>query len=397
MTRLQAAINLAKTKGGEGGCSSCLSRYDNETGTTKLAGRGASGGGAISKSVASSEHAAGDPGPRAGAGAARRRTLRSRIPDEVGVIIALVLLVALVSIANPNFLTFRSLGQLFSNAALTGMLAVGMVFVIAIREIDLSVGWIFNFSAVIAGTLMVWEVEPFLAAGAGILFGGLLGLINGLLTVGLRLPAIIITLGTLSAFRGLSLIVNNSRAVVPPDKEGAFFTMWTHKLFDVLPSVAIAFLLLAVVMHIVLQHSRFGYRAQAMGSNPDAARLAGIPVERTRLMVLILMGLIAGLAGVIFLGFRGAIDPTSGDAFLLPVIAAVIIGGTPLSGGRGSIFGAVLGALIIQVIQSGILFLGIDARWSIFVTGAVIVIAVAIDQLVRRQRSRRARDVVDAG
>ena len=277
------------------------------------------------------------------------------------------------------------------------MLAIGMVFVIVIREIDLSVGWVFNFSAVIAATLMVAGVDPFIAAAGGILFGGLLGLVNGALAVALNLPAIIITLGTLSAYRGLSLIVNNSRAVVPPDKEGPFFTMWTFKLFDVLPSVAIAFLLLAVVMHVVLQHSRFGYRAQAMGSNPDAARLAGIPVRWTRLAVLVLMGLVAGLAGVIFLGFRAAIDPTSGDAFLLPVIAAVIIGGTPLSGGRGSVLGAVLGALIIQVIQSGILFLGIDARWSIFVTGAVIVIAVAIDQVVRRQRARRARDVVDAG
>jgi ribose transport system permease protein len=225
----------------------------------------------------------------------------------------------------------------------------------------------------------------------------MLGLVNGVLTVSLRLPVIIITLGTLSMYRGLALIVNNSRAVIPPDKEGLFFTMWTHKLFGVLPSVAIAFLALAVVMHVVLQRSRFGYRAQAMGSNPDAARLAGIPVDRTRIMVLTLMGLIAGLTGVIFLGFRGAIDPSSGDTLLLPVIAAVIIGGTPLSGGRGSVLGAVLGALIIQVIQSGILFLGIDVKWSIFVTGAVIVIAVAIDQLVRRQRARRARDVVDAG
>ena len=323
--------------------------------------------------------------------------MRSRIPEEAGVIVALIILVVLIGIANPNFLTFRSLGQLLSSAAFTGMLAIGMVFVIVIRDIDLSVGWIFNFSAVVAGTIMVWGVDPFLAAGAGILFGGLLGFVNGVLAVSLRIQVIIITLGTALAYRGLSLIVNGSRAVVPPDKEGLFFTMWDFKLFDVIPSVAIAFLLLAVVMHVVLQHSRFGYRAQALGSNPDAARLAGIPVDRTRVMVLTLMGVIAGLTGVIFLGFRGAIDPVTGDTFLLPVIAAVIIGGTPLSGGRGSVFGAVLGALIIQVIQSGILFLGIDAKWSIFVTGAVIVIAVAIDQLVRRQRARRARDVVDAG
>ena len=323
--------------------------------------------------------------------------MRSRIPEEAGVIIALIVLVALIGAVNPNFLTFRSLGQLFSNGAMTGMLAIGMVFVIVIREIDLSVGWIFNFSAVIAATLMVAEVDPFIAAAAGILFGGALGLFNGFLVVTLGLPAIIITLGTLSAYRGLSLIVNNSRAVVPPDKESLFFAMWEFKLLGVLPSVALAFFVLAAIMHVVLTRTRFGYRAQAMGSNPEAARLAGIPVHRTRLVVMTLMGLVAGLAGVVFLGFRGAIDPTSGDAFLLPVIAAVIIGGTPLSGGRGSIIGAVLGALIIQVVQSGILFLGIDARWSIFVTGAVIVIAVTIDQVVRRQRVRRARDVVDEG
>ena len=115
-------------------------------------------------------------------------------------------------------------------------------------------------------------------------------------------------------------------------------------------------------------------------------------------LVLVLMGAISGLAGAIFLGFRQAPStPRIGDTYLLPVVAAVIIGGTPLSGGRGTILGAVLGALIIQTIQSGVLFLGIDAKWSIFVTGAVSSSAVAVDQLVRRQRTRRARDVVDAG
>lgn len=332
-----------------------------------------------------------------GGSAPSGRSLRARIPEEAGVVLALLLLVVLIGIANPNFLTFRSLGQLLSSASFTGMLAIGMVFVIVIRDIDLSVGWVFNFSAVVAGSVMVWGYDPFLGATVGVLFGGFLGLVNGLLAVWLRIPVIIITLGTLSAYRGLSLVVNNSRAVVPPDKEGLFFDIWGEKLFGVLPVPAIAFLVLAVVMHLVLTRTRFGYQVQAMGSNPDAARLSGVPVDRTRILVLVQMGMIAGLAGVIFLGFRGAIDPTSGDAFLLPVIAAVIIGGTPLSGGRGSIFGAVLGALIIQVVQSGILFLGIDAKWSIFVTGAVIVIAVAIDQIVRRQRARRARDVVDSG
>ena len=240
-------------------------------------------------------------------------------------------------------------------------------------------------------------VDPLIAALIGIATGGLLGLVNGVLAVSLRMPVIIITLGTAYAYRGLSLVVTGSHAVAPTDISSPFYSMWDGKLFNVIPSNAVAFVLLAVVMHVLLQRTRFGYRVQAMGSNPDAARLAGIPTNRTRVMVLVLMGLVAGLVGAIFLGFRQAVDPTIGDSYLLPVVAAVIIGGTPLSGGRGTIFGAVIGAVIIQAIQSGVLFLGVDAKWSFVVTGVVIVLAVAIDQLVRRQRSRRARDVVDSG
>jgi ribose transport system permease protein len=326
-----------------------------------------------------------------------RASLRSRLPEETGVIIALVALIVFIGLANPLFLQPRSLLQLLANSAFIGMLAVGMVFVVAIRDIDLSIGWMFNFSAVVAGKLMIAGLDPILAAMCGIAFGGCLGLFNGILSVGLRIPVIIITLGTLSLYRGLSLIVNESKPVLAPDKEAPYFEIWQVKWFDVIPSVAVAVLILAVVAHILLQRTRFGFRVQAMGSNPDAARLAGIAVDRTRILVLVLMGAIAGLAGVIFFGYRGAIDTSTGDSFLLPVVAAVIIGGTPLSGGRGTILGAVLGAVIIQAIQSGILFLGIDAKWSIFVTGAAILVAVAVDQLVRRQRTRRARDVVDAG
>jgi ribose transport system permease protein len=125
-----------------------------------------------------------------------------------------------------------------------------------------------------------------------------------------------------------------------------------------------------------------------VGSNPEAARLAGIPNALVRLQTLVLMGAISGLSGVLYVGFRGAIDPNEGSDFALVVIAAVIIGGTPLSGGYGTVIGAVIGMLIIQVISSGIIFFGIDATWSTFVTGAVIVLAVALDQLVKYQRSR---------
>jgi ribose transport system permease protein len=337
--------------------------------------------------------------PRPTGDAARGSRLRSlrRLPEETGVLVALVALVVVVGVLRPNFFLAATLFQQLSGAAFIGVLALGMVFVVAIRDIDLSVGWMFNFSAVIAAKAMVAGVDPWIAAGMGIAFGAGLGLVNGLLVVWLRIPTIIITLGTFSAFRGLSLVINESRAVVPQDKSSAFFSLFDIKVFGLIPIVAILFLVLAVLLHLLLHRSRFGYRVQAMGSNPDAARLAGIPVDRTRILVLVLMGAIAGLTGAMFLGFREAIDPVTGGDYLLPVVAAVIIGGTPLSGGRGTIVGAVVGALIIQVITTGILFLGVDAKWSTFVTGAVIIIAVAVDQLVRRQRERQTRDAVDLG
>ena len=321
------------------------------------------------------------------------RLLKAGAALVLGLVLYLVLTGPL---ANPGSVELALLCWL-SGAAFIGMLALGMVFVVVIRDIDLSVGWMFNFSAVIAAKAMVAGVDPWIAAVIGVAFGGLLGFVNGALAVTLRIPVIIITLGTFSAFRGLSLVVNESRAVVPPDKSSSFFALFDIKVFDLIPSVAILFIVLAVLMHLLLHRTRFGYRVQAMGSNPEAARLGGIPVDRTRVQVLVLMGLIAGLTGVMFLGFREAIDPVTGGDYLLPVVAAVIIGGTPLSGGRGTILGAVLGALIIQVITTGILFLGVDAKWSTFVTGAVIILAVAVDQLVRRQRERRTRDAVDLG
>ncbi len=326
-----------------------------------------------------------------GAAAAGRRAEKGfRLPEEIGVIVALVVMMAVIGLARPRFLNPINLFSLLGNTTFLGMLAVGMVFLLAIREIDLSVGWMFNFSAVFAALLMVAGVNPWLAAAAGILFGAGLGLVNGLIAVTLRLPAIIVTLGTYSMFQGLSLVANNGRAIVPADQSSAFFSVISTKLFGVLPVAALVFVLLAAAMHVVLHRTRFGYRVQAVGSNPEAAAHAGIPTAWVRLQTLVLMGAICGLSGTMYVGFRGAIDPQEGSDFVLVVIAAVIIGGTPLSGGHGTIIGAAVGMMIIQVISSGLIFFGIDATWSTFVTGAVIVLAVSLDRLIKYQRQRRA-------
>jgi ribose transport system permease protein len=319
--------------------------------------------------------------------------LTARIPEELGVFAALVLLVAVVGIHNAAFVRPGNLFDLVASNSFFGIIALATVFLLAIGEIDLSVGWNFNFSAVIAALAMVHGVDPWLAAGIGIAFGALLGLANGLLAVGLQLPVIIVTLGTYSMYQGLSLVVNKSSAVVPPDINGSFFTAVNHRVGSLLggvPVLAIVFVALAVVLQLVLYRTRFGYRVLAIGSNPEAARLAGIPLARTRVLVLVLVGAFCGLAGSLYVGSFGSVDPASGGQFLLAVVAAVIIGGTPLSGGMGTVIGALIGVLIIATISSGIVFFGIDATWSTFVTGAVIIIAVAIDQAIKWRRRRTA-------
>jgi ribose transport system permease protein len=331
-----------------------------------------------------------DPSPSvpeaAEAPVSRRRPFR--LPEEIGVIVALLVIIAVIGIARPRFLNPINLLTILGNTTFQGMLSLGMVFLLAIREIDLSVGWMFNFSAVVAALLMVAGVNPWLAALGGVGFGAVLGLVNGVLAIGLGLPSIIVTLGTYSMFEGLSLVANQGRAVFPSDQSSSFFSFASMKVFRVVPVVGVVFVALAIVLHIVLHRTRFGYRVQAVGSSPEAARFAGIPIALVRLQTLVLMGAICGLSGSMYVGFRGAIDPQEGADFALIVIAAVIIGGTPLSGGWGTVIGAVVGMLIIQVISSGIIFFGIDATWSTFVTGAVIVLAVALDQIVKRQRDR---------
>ena len=315
---------------------------------------------------------------------------RLRLPEETGVLIALVVMVAVIGFAKPRFLNPVNLFTVLGNTTFQGMLSLGMVYLLAIREIDLSVGWMFNFSAVIAALLMVAGLDPWIAMIAGVLFGALLGLVNGLLVNTLRLPSIIVTLGTFSMFEGLSLVSNSGRAINPPNPTGSYFTLISAKIFGVVPVVGLVFVVLAIVLHVLLHRTRFGYRVQAVGSNPEAALLAGIPNSLVRLQTLVLMGAIAGLSGSLYVGFRGAIDPQEGADFVLTVIAAVIIGGTPLSGGYGTVFGAMIGMLIIQVISSGIIFFGIDATWSTFVTGAVIIVAVVLDRIIKYQRQRRA-------
>ena len=335
-----------------------------------------------------------DPTPQL-AGSIVRPKRSFRLPAELGPLAGLVVVLAVVGFARPGFLDQANLMSLLETAAYPGMLAIGMVFLLAIREIDLSVGWMFHLAAFLTALLLAAGINPWLAALAGVLLGAGLGLVNGLLVVALRLPAILVTLGTFAMFRGLAVVAAKMQGAMAPaapetSRSAEFSAIVSGNLFDVVPKPVFAFLVLAVVMQIVLHRSRFGYRVQAVGSSPQAAIYAGIATGRVRLQTLVLMGVLAGFAGVMSLGSHAAADPDQAGSFALIAIAAAIIGGTPLAGGRGTVIGAVIGMMIVQVILSGVSLFGIDAAWNPFVIGAVMMLALGLDRLLKLLRSRHA-------
>lgn len=331
-----------------------------------------------------------DTAPPLAGSASDKARRRIRLPTETGAVVALGVLVAMLGWLSPSFLEPANLFTVLGQAALPGVLAIGMVFVLAAREVDLSAGAVFHLSAALAALLMVAGMDPWPAALAGVAAGAGLGLINGLLAIALRLPALVVTLGTWWMIQGVSLVAGKGQTIAPPGTESSFFTTLSGKAFVMVPATGIVFIVLALAMHVVLNRTRFGYRVQAVGSNPQAATYAGIPTSKVRVLTLVLIGAMAGLAGVIHVGAHGAIAPGDGSNFALLAIAAAIIGGAPLSGGHGSVIGAAIGMLILQAILSAMTVLGVDAIWSTFAAGFLVVLALAVDRLVRLWRGRRA-------
>jgi ribose transport system permease protein len=331
-----------------------------------------------------------DTSPRL-AGSATPKTKPSfRLPAETGAIVALAVLVGLLGGLQRSFLEPANLFALIEQAALPGIVAIGMVFVLSLREIDLSVGAVFHLAAVAAAVLIAAGIDPWLSALAGVALGTCIGLVNGLLAQALRVPVIAVTLGTWWIAQGLASVVGKGQAITPPADGGGFFSTLSGKAFGVVPASVVILVLLALMLHIVLHRTRFGYRVQATGSNPEAAADAGIATATVRLMALALMGAVAGLAGVIHLGAQGAIAPADGNDFTLFAITAALLGGTRLSGGHGSVVGAAIGALVIQVVLSGMALLGIASAWTSLAVGVLLVAALAVDRLGRIWRSHRA-------
>jgi ribose transport system permease protein len=304
---------------------------------------------------------------------------------DLPVLLVLVAIVTLVSSFHPQYLAAASVINTARFGAYIGCMSVAMVFLLSMREIDLSVGAIYGLSAIVAARLMGDGWNPALAVAVALLTGCLCGAVNGVISNVLRIQTIIVTLGTLSMFGALSLLIAGDQVLVNVPLGSWVFTVFGADFLGV-PASIWTLLVLTAIAHVLYWHTRFGAHVKLIGSNPEAARLLGIRLGRTRLLALVLQGLFCAVIGVVTLGYLQAADPTTGIGYELSVIAAAIVGGTALSGGQGSVIGAVIGAMIISTISTGLVQFGVTADWTGFATGAIIIAAVTLDSFLRRRR-----------
>lgn len=307
--------------------------------------------------------------------------------QEIGVLIALVLLCVALAISTHSTHTFldqTNLLQVARQASYYGIMAVGMVFVVSMGDIDLSVGSILTLTNVVTAIALRSNLPVPLALLIGVATGAACGFVNGGLAVLLRIPMIIVTLGTLSVYHGLALMFCSATPVHEFSKESFLFTVGGNEILGI-PSSVVMMLIVGAVGWVSITRTSHGRHVVAIGGNPISARLSGLPINKYRIAVMTLNGVIAAIAGIMSLAFLQSADPSNGVGSELWVIASVIIGGTALSGGKGSVPGAILGALIIAVIRNGLILIGAPTYAGTAVTGAVIIIAVAIDSLVKRR------------
>jgi ribose transport system permease protein len=310
--------------------------------------------------------------------------------DYIGVLIATLVLVIGIGMLHPRFLAPNQLVDILSQASFIAILACGMAFLLAMRELDLSAGSTYGLTSMGAALLIHAGVPSWFGAIGGLVIGALLGLTNGLLIQIFRLPSIIATLATLSIYRGLVYALSNGNQVVSLPMTDPF-TVFVGGSFIGLPTNVWVMLVIVALFTIILHTTPFGYRVRSIGSNPEAAQFSGIPIRQVRLLAFVLMGVLGGLAGILALGYFGSSDPNLGVGYELLAIAAAVIGGTPLRGGKATIIGAALGAILLGVVGSGMAYFNVPINWNDFATGMVILVAVALDSILRHAReSRRA-------
>ncbi|GHD44480.1 ABC transporter permease [Mycetocola manganoxydans] len=297
----------------------------------------------------------------------------------------LIVLVIFFSIASNNFFSWSNISSILLATAVIGILALGTTFVIITGGIDLSIGTGMTLAAVMTGIFLVnMELPLIVGVLGGLATGALMGLINGLNIAVLKLPPFIATLAMMMIAQGLALVISGVRPIYFSGVEG-FKTIALGTLIPGLPNAVLILFLLAIVAYLLLSKTIFGRYTFAIGSNEEATRLSGVNTRKWLITVYTVAGLFTGFAGVVIAARLDSAQPQIGVGYELQAIAAVIIGGTSLLGGRGSIMGTVIGALIMSVLINGLRIMSIQTEWQNVVVGVVILIAVFTDTLRQRR------------
>ncbi|MCZ4280280.1 ABC transporter permease [Kiloniella laminariae] len=310
----------------------------------------------------------------------RKKLSFKSVLREAGIGLALVALVIIFSVTTEHFLTANNITNILTQVTINLVLAVGMTFVILIGGIDLSVGSLLALCAVVAGKAISLDVGvPMaisLAVLAAVLAGTVCGLLNGAISAFWALPSFIITLGMLNVARGAALHISDARTIYSfPSEFNAFGSMTLYGI----PVVFLVALMLALLAWFVLTRTVFGRLLYGLGNSEEAVRLAGHSVFWCKVAAFTICGFTAGIAAIIYMARLNISSPIAGVGFELNAIAAVIIGGTSLSGGRGSVLGTLLGAFIIGVLANGLILLGLSDFMRQMITGVVIIVAVILD------------------
>lgn len=301
----------------------------------------------------------------------------SNISRKFGIIASLLALMIVFTTLTNKFLSVSNFLNILQQAAINLCVAVGMTFVIITGGIDLSVGSVMALSGMIIAKLMDGGMPPVLVVLIGVAAGALLGALNGLMIAKMKLQPFLVTLGTMSAYRGITLIISDG---LPVRGFSSAYVNFMNSLNGLIPLPIIISLILAFIALIVLRYFKFGQYLFALGGNEEATRLSGINTVKMKIMTYAFSGFCSALAAVIFLGRLGAADPQAGDGYEMNAIAAAAIGGASLAGGKGSIVGTIIGCLILQTLNNGLTLLNVQSFYQTFAVGVIVLIATMIDR-----------------
>ncbi|MDT3994775.1 ribose ABC transporter permease [Mammaliicoccus sp. H-M34] len=306
-------------------------------------------------------------------------TAKTSFVEKIIPFIGLILLIVVISIMNSAFLDLSNLLNLLRQVSINGLIAFGMTFVILTGGIDLSVGSILALSSAFTAILITSGLDPIVALIVGVLGGFLLGVFNGILVTFGSMAPFIATLATMTIFRGLTLVVTDGNPITNLG-DSYMFQLFGKGYFFGIPVPAVTMIIVFIVLAIILQKTTFGRHTYAIGGNEVASKISGIKVNRVKILIYGISGLMSALAGAILTSRLNSAQPTAGTSYELDAIAAVVLGGTSLTGGKGRIVGTLIGVLIIGVLNNGLNLLGVSSFYQQVVKGIVILIAVLIDR-----------------